>query len=80
MLLAIIFLCAVCIQVRYKREFAARQETNEELYNEQAALECHLSTEVTATALQACCGDALLCMVSAGTWQPGSFDVHWDET
>lgn len=60
MLLAIIFLCAVCIQVRYKREFAARQEeTNEELYNEQAALECHLSTEVTATALQACCGDDL---------------------
>ena len=60
MLLAIVGLCAVCIQVRYKREFAARQEeTNEELYNEQAALECHLSTEVTATALQACCGDDL---------------------
>lgn len=60
MLLAIVSLCFSCIQVRYKREFAARQdETNEELYHEQAALECHLSTEVTATALQACCGDDL---------------------
>ena len=60
MLVAILLWCLVCIRVRYKREFAARQdETNEELYHEQAALECHLSTEVTATALQACCGDDL---------------------
>lgn len=60
MLVAILSLCAFGIPARYKREFEARQdETNEELYNEQAALECHLSTEVTATALQACCGDDL---------------------
>ena len=59
MLLAIVLLCAVCIQVRSKREFEARQDETNELYHEQAALECHLSTEVTATALQACCGDDL---------------------
>ena len=59
MLLAIAFLCFVCIQVRCKREFEARQDETNELYHEQAALECHLSTEVTATALQACCGDDL---------------------
>lgn len=60
MLLAILSLCLFCIILRCKREFEARQdETNEELYHEQAAFECHLSTEVTATALQACCGDDL---------------------
>lgn len=58
MLLAIISLCAVCIQAR-SRYKSRQDETNEELYNEQAALECHLSTEVTATALQACCEDDL---------------------